>query len=75
MILQRNRNINFLDLKRERESQLLLLLLLTRICIYLLCFSQGISINTYDLQNVTYPLIYGGDAANISGGFTDSSSR
>ncbi|XP_024042397.1 cucumisin [Citrus clementina] len=36
---------------------------------------EGISINTYDLQNVTYPLIYGGDAANISGGFTDSSSR
>lgn len=36
---------------------------------------QGVSINTFDLQNVMYPLIYGGDAANTTGGFTNASSR
>ncbi|KAJ6325174.1 hypothetical protein OIU76_012290 [Salix suchowensis] len=36
---------------------------------------EGISINTFDLQNVMYPLIYGGDAPNITGNFTSSLSR
>ncbi|KAJ4719932.1 cucumisin-like [Melia azedarach] len=36
---------------------------------------EGVSINTFDLQNVMYPLIYGGDAANTTGGFTNASSR
>ncbi|KAJ4706542.1 Cucumisin like [Melia azedarach] len=36
---------------------------------------EGISINTFDLQNVMYPLIYGGDAANTAGGFTSARSR
>ncbi|KAK3028611.1 hypothetical protein RJ639_039954 [Escallonia herrerae] len=36
---------------------------------------QGISINSFDLKNVSYPMIYGGDAANTTGGFTGSTSR
>ena len=36
---------------------------------------QGVSINTFDLQNKTYPLIYSGDAPNITGGFNSSRSR
>ncbi|KAJ6311826.1 hypothetical protein OIU77_013555 [Salix suchowensis] len=36
---------------------------------------EGVSINTFDLQNVMYPLIYGGDAPNITGNFTSSYSR
>ncbi|KAJ4719933.1 cucumisin-like [Melia azedarach] len=35
---------------------------------------EGISINTFDLHNITYPLIYGRDAANTTGGFTNVSS-
>ncbi|KAK2968586.1 hypothetical protein RJ640_009414 [Escallonia rubra] len=37
--------------------------------------NMGISINTFDLKNVSYPMIYGGDAANTTGGFTGSTSR
>ncbi|KAJ4719934.1 Cucumisin [Melia azedarach] len=37
--------------------------------------TKGISINTFDLQNLMHPLIYGGDAANTTGGFTNASSR
>lgn len=36
---------------------------------------EGVSINTFDLQNVMHPLIYGGDAPNITGNFSSSSSR
>ncbi|KAK0592199.1 hypothetical protein LWI29_015096 [Acer saccharum] len=36
---------------------------------------QGISINTADLTNTMYPLIYGGDAPNVTGGFSNTSSR
>ncbi|KAI9078327.1 hypothetical protein K1719_039703 [Acacia pycnantha] len=36
---------------------------------------EGVSMNTLDLQNKTYPLIYSGDAPNITGGFSSSSSR
>ncbi|KAF2296157.1 hypothetical protein GH714_036414 [Hevea brasiliensis] len=36
---------------------------------------EGVSINTFDLKNAMYPLIYGGDAPNITGNFTGSQSR
>ncbi|KAB1217805.1 Cucumisin [Morella rubra] len=36
---------------------------------------KGSSINTFDLPNEIYPLIYGGDAPNITAGFYSSSSR
>ncbi|XP_054799747.1 cucumisin-like [Prosopis cineraria] len=36
---------------------------------------EGISLNTFDLHNKTYPLIYSGDAPNITGGFNSSISR
>ncbi|KAK1571479.1 hypothetical protein Q3G72_017857 [Acer saccharum] len=38
-------------------------------------FYEGISINTVDLTDTTYPLIYGGDAPNVTGGFSYTSSR
>ncbi|KAK4835688.1 hypothetical protein QYF36_013093 [Acer negundo] len=38
-------------------------------------FYEGISINTVDLTNTMYPLIYGGDAPNVTGGFSNTSSR
>ncbi|KAI9156156.1 hypothetical protein LWI28_001389 [Acer negundo] len=38
-------------------------------------FYEGISINTVDLTNTMYPLIYGGDAPNLTGGFSNTSSR
>ncbi|KAI9156998.1 hypothetical protein LWI28_015264 [Acer negundo] len=37
--------------------------------------AKGISINTVDLTNTMYPLIYGGDAPNVTGGFSNISSR
>ncbi|XP_035548784.1 cucumisin-like isoform X1 [Juglans regia] len=36
---------------------------------------EGISINTFDLKNEMYPIIYGGDAPNTTAGFEGSSSR
>ncbi|PPD69037.1 hypothetical protein GOBAR_DD34082 [Gossypium barbadense] len=36
---------------------------------------EGVSINTFDLKNETYPMIYGGDAPNPIGNYTSSSSR
>ncbi|XP_050904363.1 cucumisin [Lathyrus oleraceus] len=36
---------------------------------------EGISLNTYDLQEKLYPIIYGGDAANKGEGFDQNSSR
>ncbi|XP_059457644.1 cucumisin-like isoform X3 [Corylus avellana] len=36
---------------------------------------EGISINTFDLKNEKYPIIYGGDAPNTRKGFRSSSSR
>ncbi|KAJ7964589.1 cucumisin-like [Quillaja saponaria] len=36
---------------------------------------EGVSINTFDLNGSFYPIIYGGDAPNVSGGFNGSSSR
>ncbi|XP_022979186.1 cucumisin-like [Cucurbita maxima] len=36
---------------------------------------QGYTINTFDLKGKQYPLIYAGNAPNVSGGFTGSSSR
>ncbi|KAM7494847.1 hypothetical protein LguiB_029456 [Lonicera macranthoides] len=36
---------------------------------------QGVSINTFKLNNRLYPLIYGGDAPNVAGGFNSSKSR
>ncbi|XP_027329579.1 cucumisin-like [Abrus precatorius] len=36
---------------------------------------QGVSVNTFDLKNTSYPLIYAGDAPNINGGFNSSTSR
>ncbi|KAK1549997.1 hypothetical protein Q3G72_012108 [Acer saccharum] len=38
-------------------------------------FYEGISINTVDLTDTTYPLIYGGDTPNVTGGFSYTSSR
>ncbi|KAK4835176.1 hypothetical protein QYF36_006359 [Acer negundo] len=38
-------------------------------------FYEGISINTVDLTSTMYPLIYGGDAPNVTGGFSNTSSR
>ncbi|KAJ9160206.1 hypothetical protein P3X46_025627 [Hevea brasiliensis] len=36
---------------------------------------EGISINTFDTNNAMFPIIYGGDAPNITGNFTGSKSR
>ncbi|KAK4277899.1 hypothetical protein QN277_015821 [Acacia crassicarpa] len=36
---------------------------------------EGVSMNTFDLHHKTYPLIYSGDAPNITGGFNSSRSR
>ncbi|KAF5462854.1 hypothetical protein F2P56_018826 [Juglans regia] len=36
---------------------------------------EGISINTFDLKNEMYPIIYGGDAPNTTAGLEGSSSR
>ncbi|KAF8397395.1 hypothetical protein HHK36_016308 [Tetracentron sinense] len=36
---------------------------------------EGISINTFELKNDTYPMIYGGNAPNTSQGFDGSESR
>ncbi|XP_059457509.1 cucumisin-like [Corylus avellana] len=36
---------------------------------------EGISINTFDLKNKQYPIIYGGDAPNTRKGFQSSDSR
>ncbi|KAK8487225.1 hypothetical protein V6N11_013948 [Hibiscus sabdariffa] len=36
---------------------------------------EGISINTFDLKNKTYPIIYGRDAPNTTAGYTGRSSR
>ncbi|KAK7355304.1 hypothetical protein VNO80_14558 [Phaseolus coccineus] len=36
---------------------------------------QGVSVNTFDLKNESYPLIYGRNAPNISGGYNSSISR
>ncbi|KAG4997058.1 hypothetical protein JHK85_028497 [Glycine max] len=36
---------------------------------------DGVSVNTFDLKNESYPLIYGGDAPNITGGYNSSISR
>ncbi|PPS05801.1 hypothetical protein GOBAR_AA14860 [Gossypium barbadense] len=35
--------------------------------------TKGVSINTFDLKNKTYPMIYGGDAANTTSTSTTSS--
>ncbi|KAL5567635.1 hypothetical protein UlMin_024210 [Ulmus minor] len=36
---------------------------------------EGISINTFDLKGKHFPVIYGGDAPNRTGGFSESDSR
>ncbi|XP_054796518.1 cucumisin-like [Prosopis cineraria] len=36
---------------------------------------EGLSVNTFDLKEQQYPIIYGGDAPNIRAGFDGSSSR
>nr|XP_015877218.2 cucumisin-like [Ziziphus jujuba var. spinosa] len=36
---------------------------------------QGISLNTFDLKNQMFPIIYGGNAPNVTGGFNASESR
>ncbi|RDX79323.1 hypothetical protein CR513_40266, partial [Mucuna pruriens] len=36
---------------------------------------KGASLNTFDLQNKRYPLIYAGNAPNVHGGFNSSVSR
>ncbi|XP_060671702.1 cucumisin [Ziziphus jujuba] len=36
---------------------------------------EGISINSFDLKNETFPLIYGGDAPNTTEGYSSSQSR
>ncbi|TKY53554.1 Cucumisin protein [Spatholobus suberectus] len=36
---------------------------------------EGVSVNTFDLNNKSYPLIYAGDAPNITGGYNSSISR
>ncbi|OMO76496.1 hypothetical protein COLO4_25546 [Corchorus olitorius] len=36
---------------------------------------QGVSVNTFDLNNQMFPLIYGGDAPNITGNYSRDSSR
>ncbi|XP_059461951.1 cucumisin-like [Corylus avellana] len=36
---------------------------------------EGLSINTFDLKNETYPIIYGGDAPNTTQGYSGLSSR
>ncbi|GLJ13956.1 hypothetical protein SUGI_0223210 [Cryptomeria japonica] len=35
---------------------------------------MGIAINTYTMEKQWYPLVYGGDVANVSGGFTSANS-
>ncbi|XP_030469768.1 cucumisin-like [Syzygium oleosum] len=36
---------------------------------------EGVAINTFDLNNTMYPMIYGGDAPNIAQGFNSTQSR
>ncbi|RZC58167.1 hypothetical protein C5167_005463 [Papaver somniferum] len=36
---------------------------------------EGVSVNTFDLKDKMYPMIYAGDAPNITGGFDGSQSR
>ncbi|MED6170746.1 hypothetical protein PIB30_034013 [Stylosanthes scabra] len=36
---------------------------------------EGVSINTFNLKNKMFPLIYGGDAPNTAGGYNSSLSR
>ncbi|XVE99662.1 hypothetical protein REPUB_Repub03eG0219000 [Reevesia pubescens] len=36
---------------------------------------EGVSINTFDLKNEMYPIIYGGNAPNTTGNFTWASAR
>ncbi|XP_057827392.1 subtilisin-like protease SBT4.14 [Cryptomeria japonica] len=35
---------------------------------------EGIAVNTYTMEKPWYPLVYGGDVANVSGGFTPDNS-
>lgn len=50
----------------------ILLIMFMRVSLHCM---QGVSINTFDLKNDMYPIIYGGDAPNITGGFNGSVSR
>lgn len=36
---------------------------------------QGLAINTFELEDKMFPIIYGGDAPNTSAGFGPSKSR
>ncbi|KAL2326644.1 hypothetical protein Fmac_025702 [Flemingia macrophylla] len=36
---------------------------------------EGVSVNSFDQNNTSYPLIYAGDAPNITGGYNSSVSR
>lgn len=36
---------------------------------------QGVSINTFDLKNIMYPLVYAGAVPNTAANFTGSQSR
>ncbi|GLJ18275.1 hypothetical protein SUGI_0323220 [Cryptomeria japonica] len=38
-------------------------------------FLEGHAINTFTMEQPWYPLVYGGDAANVSGGFSSDDSR
>ncbi|GLJ43696.1 hypothetical protein SUGI_0909830 [Cryptomeria japonica] len=37
-------------------------------------FIEGIAVNTYTMEQLWYPLVYGGDVANVNGGFTSKDS-
>ena len=36
---------------------------------------KGLSVNSFDLNGTTFPLIWGGDAANVSAGYSSDISR
>lgn len=38
-------------------------------------FVKGLSVNSFELNGSTYPLIWGGDAANVSAGYNSDISR
>jgi len=44
------------------------------LCIALLCI-QGVSINTFDLKNKMFPMVYAGDVPNTAGGYNSSTCR
>lgn len=42
---------------------------------YIRVCKQGLSVNTFQLNDKLYPLVYGGDVPNTTAGFDSSESR